>query len=651
VAIASSLLLLCCAAFAPAAETAKPADARTVVLDTHQGSWRGFLAWKTPGVLTKDGAVRPLGRQPYFWHSAEDLKPKPLRAFRSTHPPQDWTGVDFDDTDWSRARGVFGRGYGGKRVTLWTAGGPAQTNVICVRGRFHVDDPAGVKDLQVEAAYQGGIVVYVNGTEVGRGHLPDGKLTFDALATPYPDELYVTEEGKKIVGVLTKKTPAELRPLYERRVRRLTATIPAKALRTGVNVLALEIHRSAVKEIWTGTWEYKGRTFTQWPFPWAHARLLRATLTAEPGSALRPNIDRPKDAQIWTTTATDRKIWLRGSTWRDPLEPARPVRIIGCRNGTFCGRVVISSPSAIAGLKAECSALKPEAGGDDIPAENVTLLYGVANDHHRTRRGRIVAAFGSLRNEAPATVAVNKNAGAAIQTVWAKVAVPKDAKPGTYKGTLTLTWTDAEPTGIPVEVVVHDWAMPDTEDFHVFIDLIQSPETLAIKYGVPQWSDKHWEYIAASLRLFGQCGNKTTYLKLITKTHFGNTQSIVRFIKDGAGWKRDYSILDQYMVVLEKEQGKPEIVILYCWERYAAQRKAPMVTVVDPKTGTLSEMKTPKYNTPEGEAFWAPVFKELRERFKQRGLENALVLGAFGDFNGLRKPDVAFFKKVAAATK
>ena len=49
------------------------------------------------------------------------------------------------------------------------------------------DLPGQVRDLKLFLRYQGGAVVYVNGAELARGHLPEGKLAPDALATRYAD--------------------------------------------------------------------------------------------------------------------------------------------------------------------------------------------------------------------------------------------------------------------------------------------------------------------------------------------------------------------------------------------------------------------------------------------------------------------------------
>jgi hypothetical protein len=109
--------------------------------------------------------------------------------------------------------------------------------------------------------------------------------------------------------------------------------------------------------------------------------------------------------------------------------------------------------------------------------------------------------------------------------VWITVKVPKDAKAGDYQGAVRVAGTE-----VPLQVKVQDWILPDTQDYRSWVDMIQSPDTLALEYKVPLWSEKHWELIARSLRIMGQSGNKTLYIPLICHTNSGNEESMVRWI-------------------------------------------------------------------------------------------------------------------------
>src|SRR6185295_913652 len=49
---------------------------------------------------------------------------------------------------------------------------------------------AQAKDLALKMEYRGGVRVFLNGQEVGRGSLPDGELAANVPGAPYPEEAY-----------------------------------------------------------------------------------------------------------------------------------------------------------------------------------------------------------------------------------------------------------------------------------------------------------------------------------------------------------------------------------------------------------------------------------------------------------------------------
>jgi hypothetical protein len=52
--------------------------------------------------------------------------------------------------------------------------------------------------------------------------------------------------------------------------------------------------------------------------------------------------------------------------------------------------------------------------------------------------------------------------------------------------------------------------------------------------------------VAAYLQL-GRLGNKTTYIHLMCRSNHGNNQTMVRWMKDGDGYKHDFSVLERYL--------------------------------------------------------------------------------------------------------
>ena len=338
-----------------------------------------------------------------------------------------------------------------------------------------------------------------------------------------------------------------------------------------------------------------------------------------------------------------------------------PLTIAGARNGTFSGKVMVSGAGA--GLKAAVSDLK--AGAETIPAARVQVRYGVAwGADMPTRnkpRGRDV-----LLDRPPA------DASGTLE-VWISVAVPKEAKAGTYTGQVTLQDT-AGKVDVPVSLQVADWALPDTQDFRTWTELIQSPDTLAVQYDVPLWSPKHWDLIARSLSLLGQTGSRVLYVPLICHTNNGNAESMVRWARKGKEfYEYDFSIMDKYLDLAAKHMGTPKIIVLNAWESYQKpaenqwdekwwnsltpeQQKnsyfrtlkergdetrkiqgehgaGPAVTVVAAAApGKTEEVYLPSFADARSKTQWKPLFDELRRNLAKRGLEKTMMLGMLSDY-------------------
>lgn len=332
---------------------------------------------------------------------------------------------------------------------------------------------------------------------------------------------------------------------------------------------------------------------------------------------------------------------LLAAAGEDPDEqPERPVVIVAARNGTFSGKVAVSNASTLA---AQASDLK--SGAAVIPAENVLLRYSVPwpADFGRRMPRRADILLEAPPAEAPGEV-----------EVWITVKVPKDAKAGVYQGTVRVAGAE-----VPLEVKVQDWTLPDTPDYRTWVDMIQSPDTLALEYKVPLWSEKHWQLIARSLRLMGQSGNKTLYIPLICHTNSGNEESMVRWIRKGEDkYEYDFSIVDRYLDLALENMGRPTMVIFQAWEVYlkppgqevvinegdsdyvkmekqkAAARwqlrdRGPAVTMIE--GGKAATDYLPKYTDPRSRSLWQPVWDELHKRMAKRSLEGTMVLGMLSD--------------------
>jgi len=644
-----------------------------VVLDSF-GSWRIFNVLKTPEIAV-NGKVESIAYPKSFWLNGQ-----------TPSPPADWTAADFDDSTW--LRGPTGMASRASFVSN-----------IYLRGRFLVADPTKVKPLRCTVAYHGGVKVFLNGEEIGRKHLAAGA----ALAEEYPLECFVNADGElfSLIAKKSNKPDPEADRRVELRRRTFEVEIPPRMLRQGVNVLAVEVVRAPYHKLidekkqktWTGEMMYN--------MAWNTCEILEARLAAPGGSAA--GFARPADFQVLNGSLLRTDFVFDGPA---PGEILRPISLSGARNGAFSAKTVVISAKPIRELRATVGELRGPGGV--LPASAVQVRYalpggaeyGVTNadfgrESKTARTPTPAEAISILSEEPPKEYPIAKTpdppakggtkakkaAGStddadrpayAVAPVWLTVRVPADAKPGAYEGKLSIRCDGEKAVETPVRLEVADWALPEPEQYKTWVEVVQSPDTLQVEYDVPAWSDKHFELIARSFRLMREVGSGVLYLPLIRTTNYGNEETIVRWKKKGEkDYEFDFSVMDRYLDAAEKNLGKPKLVCFIVWDIFLLPSKeasvggghgteeklhldlkdrptAPSVTLTtkDPATGQQAVEFFPNYFTDaDTKKIWTKLFGELRKRMKQRGLEEAMMLGWFTDFRA-QQGEVDFWNDV-----
>lgn len=600
------------------------------------GVWRALCSWNSPLVQTDEGVgERRVSGRRVAAEARGDFR------FMTLYPPAGWTRVDFDDSIWCRRHFLVKYSNGEWDSRAGGGSGSPYLRQLSLRGNFTVADPRKVGSLRLTLAYRGGAAVYLNGTELARADLPEGKLDPGSPAGMYPLKAYLKADGKpwswwndrQVIG-------KEAYPLRVRRIEKLA--VPAKLLKEGFNVLAVEIHAAPFPEVFADP--------NVGP-AWATCGLIEVRLQAARAEGIVPNVARPKGLRVWNTDIIES---VRDMDWADPHEKLRPISLAGARNGRYSGRIVVSSDKPIAGLQASMSDLSSHGKGS-IPAAGARVSYALFDG--LGAQGAGLSAISAVRrdnamaDEPPQIVPVATKTLArglaeqrqadglprglldgAVQPVYVTVRVPKDAAAGDYRGTLTIAANGEAPLAVPIELKVIDWTLPDPQDFAYWCGMIQSPEGVGLHYEVPLWSERHWELIGKSFDWIAQLGSKVLFIPLGAETEYGNGQSMVLWIKAKEGnYTHDFSRVEQYVDVALKHLGRPRFVVVGVWQPGEHKSGTPRISVKDAQTGAVESIDGPKHGSAESLVFWKPVLTKMHEILQKRGLGEAMLLGYGGD--------------------
>ncbi len=161
-----------------------------------------------------------------------------------------------------------------------------------------------------------------------------------------------------------------------------------------------------------------------------------------------------------------------------------------------------------------------------------------------------------------------------VQPVWVEFDIPKDARAGTYTGTVTATADGIKkPLTFTYTVVVQDMELPDAESFKdtFDIELWQYPYTNAEYYDVEPFSEEHYELMESSMQIYKSIGGHAITTTISEEAWNGQTYSknevhypsMVKWTKESDGsFTYDYTDFDKWVSYC-KELGIGDKIILY----------------------------------------------------------------------------------------
>ena len=238
------------------------------------------------------------------------------------------------------------------------------------------------------------------------------------------------------------------------------------------------------------------------------------------------------------------------------------------------------------------------------------------------------------------------------QVIWISVLVPPAQPAGMYRGMIEVSSGNTAHR-IPFTVEVPAFVMHDPYEMKMHAWLYQSPEAIAWHYGVPMWSDRHFELMRPSLRMLGRLGQRFVDLYIYPDQYFGRTANIPFRTVHGQP-RPDFSFAERYLREIMQHAGPLDAISLVVWSpqlpvlaggRGQLPERLP-VTFVD-ENGNFAPGDLPMYGPPATEALWRTVFEEARAVLDRVGMTDTIITVGVGSDDRPNRDTVDFFNRVA----
>ena len=280
---------------------------------------------------------------------------------------------------------------------------------------------------------------------------------------------------------------------------------------------------------------------------WALALLAAFSVQAQ---QVEPELADPKPGAQETWNAVKKTTLAWGSTdvrysRSQPATGAKALVLDAWRGERVSAQAVLSTPVDLSRVTMEVSDLK--CGKSIIPAASVRKYFVryVMTDWHNNKADSFLLPD-HLSPDAEMKVAAHTT-----RPMWLDIRVPQDAKPGTYKGMLSVTF-DGQTLSLPLSLQVCSRVLPAPSEWSFHLALWQNPYAVARYFNVPLWSKAHFDHMRPIMKLLADAGEKVITCSIIQ--HPWNCQTydpfesmIAKMKQIDGSWKYDYTVFDQWV--------------------------------------------------------------------------------------------------------
>lgn len=204
------------------------------------------------------------------------------------------------------------------------------------------------------------------------------------------------------------------------------------------------------------------------------------------------------------------------------------------------------------------------------------------------------------------------------QPVWLNVWVPADARPGKYKGMLTVSGKNFEAMKLPFEIEVVNRTLPEPQKWAFHLDLWQNPYAVARYYQVPLWSKEHFDAMRPIMKMLANAGQRAITASIMHKPWAGQTEDyydsmIFRMKKLDGTWVYDYTVFDKWVEFMMNEVGIKDLISCYTMIPWALS-----FDYFDQATNRVQFIKA----APGEEAYaeyWGTFLKDFSRHLREKG--------------------------------
>lgn len=204
------------------------------------------------------------------------------------------------------------------------------------------------------------------------------------------------------------------------------------------------------------------------------------------------------------------------------------------------------------------------------------------------------------------------------QPVWLNVWVPAEARPGKYKGTLTVSGKNFEAMKLSFEIEVVNRTLPAPKDWVFHLDLWQNPYAVARYYQVPLWSKAHFDAMRPIMKMLADAGQRSITASIMEKPWAGQTEDpyhsmIFRMKKLDGTWVYDYTVFDKWVEFMMNEVGIKDLISCYTMIPWALS-----FDYFDQATNQVQFIKAAPGDKAYAE-YWGTFLKDFARHLREKG--------------------------------